>query len=342
MKPIERVRNMNLGEETDRVPFMPTLYEHCAALIKKTPSEVAQSKELLVKAQLQGYETYGHDLVTVGLDIYNVEVEALGSVITYSDTNDIPGLTGHILADTDELEHLTLPDPEQDGRMPMFLGAAEEIKKEIGDEVLVNGTIVGPFTMAALLRGFEKFIMDLMLNPEYAEKLMKFTADVGIKYAEAMIKRGLGLSVNESWVAPPLMSPVLFKNQILRWEKYLIQQLKARGLTNIGLIVGGNTTPIIDDLVNAGSSLIMADCGCDLKYFKQKADEAGIILRGCIDSKMLEKASWEEISLATRAVLQIGSNGGKFVIGCGVVSYNTPKENVLAFKKAVEDYFTNN
>lgn len=339
MKPIERVRKMNLGESIDRVPFMPTLYEHCAALIHKTPSQAAQDKKLLVEAQLKGYETYGHDLVTIGMDIYNVEVEALGAEILYTDTVNIPGMKDHILADTDELGHLSVPDPEQDGRMPMFLEAGEEIKKAIGEEVIVNGTIVGPFTMAALLRGFEKIIFDMILNPEYADTLMKFTADVGIRYAEAMIKRGLSLSINESWITPPLMSPDLFKNQILKWEQYVIQSLKEKGLTSIGLISGGNTTPILDDLVLSGSSLIMADYGCDLTYFKQKANEANITLRGCIDSKMLERGTEEEIRKSTEEVLRIGMAGtGKFVMGCGVVSYNTPTEKLRYFKKAVEEY----
>ncbi|MDW7675226.1 MAG: uroporphyrinogen decarboxylase family protein [Bacillota bacterium] len=338
MRSRERVLKMNKGEKIDRVPFMPTLYEHCAALINKTPSEVAQDKSLFIEAQLKGYEVYQHDLVTVGMDIYNVEVEALGAKIAYSQSIDVPGISFHPLAEVEDLTGLKLPNPEQDGRMPMFLEAAAEINKQIGDEVIVNGTIVGPFTLAALLRGFEKFIMDIMMNPDYARQLLNFCADVGVRYGEAMIKRGVGLSINESWISPPLMSPKIFKDEVLPWEKYLISELKAKGIANIGLISGGNTTAIVDDMIQAGSSLIMADYGCDLGYFKQKADQAGITLRGCIDSKMLEKASVEEINSATEQVLQVGVKGGKFVIGCGVVSYNTPTEKLLAFKNSVEQF----
>ena len=339
LHPIERVRKMNSGEAIDRVPFMPTLYEHCASLIDKTPSQVAQSKELLIKSQITAYEAYRHDLVTVGLDIYNVEVEALGGNIIFPENNEIPGLKGHPLADNDNLNNLNIPDPEKDSRMPLFLEAAEAIKREIGEEVLVNGTIVGPFTLAALLRGFENFIMDLMTRPEYAQKLMKFSAEVGISYGEAMIKRGLGLSINESWISPPLISPKIYKEHILKWEGHQIAELKTRGLSNIGLISGGNTTPIVDQMLTTGTSLIMADYNCDLKYFKEKAEEAGVILRGCIDSKLLEKGSREDIYNATNKVLDIGSTSKKFVIGCGVVSYNTPKNQLLLFKKAVEDYY---
>ena len=54
-----------------RIPFVPTLFEHAARVINKTPSEVAQNEDLLVKSQLACYEKYKHDLVSVGVDIYN-------------------------------------------------------------------------------------------------------------------------------------------------------------------------------------------------------------------------------------------------------------------------------
>ncbi|MEW6623600.1 MAG: uroporphyrinogen decarboxylase family protein [Bacillota bacterium] len=342
MKPIDRIRKMSADQPIDRIPFVPTLYEHCAALINKTPSQVARSKDLIVAAQLKGYEVYEHDLISVGIDIYNIEVEALGGSIVYPENTDIPGLTNHILEDTEVLTSLKVPDPESDGRMPLILDAAENIKKEVGSEVLVNGTIVGPFTLAALLRGFEKLIMDMMLNPCYARELLGFAVKVCLKYGEAMVKRGLGLSINESWIAPPLLSPRLFREQVFPWEQYLINELKAKGLANVGLISGGNTTPIVDDMLKTGTSLIMADYNCDLAYFKTKADQAGVVLRGCIDSKLLERGSKEMIYDAVNRVLDVGVSNGKFVIGCGVVSYTTPKEQVLLFKQAVMDYFKMN
>lgn len=72
------------------IPFIPTIYDHAAALIGRTPSELAQNEDLLVECQLAAYERYGHDLVTVGLDIYNVEAEALGGRVHFYDDNTTP------------------------------------------------------------------------------------------------------------------------------------------------------------------------------------------------------------------------------------------------------------
>ena len=102
MLPLERMALLAQGKLPDRVPFVPTIYEHAAALIAVTPSEMAKSKELIVKGQLEAYKRYGHDLVAVGIDIYNIEAEALGCNIRYFDDKSIPCVSSHILGENKE------------------------------------------------------------------------------------------------------------------------------------------------------------------------------------------------------------------------------------------------
>ena len=155
MLPRERMAMVAQGKLPDRVPFVPTIYEHAAALIGVTPSEMARSEALIVRGQLEAYRRYGHDLVAVGIDIYNVEAEALGCSVQYFEDNSIPSVNAHVLAEGSiSPDSLQVPDPESAGRMPMLLSAAETVRREIGQEVPVSAASVGPFTLAALLRGF--------------------------------------------------------------------------------------------------------------------------------------------------------------------------------------------
>ncbi len=283
MLPIERMALLAQGKLPDRVPFVPTIYEHAAALIGVTPSEMAKSEELLVQGQLDAYRRYGHDLVAVGIDIYNIEAEALGCGIQYFANNSIPSVASHVLAkNKEDIALLAVPDPEASGRMPMLLQAASRVKRELGGEVPVSAAAVGPFTLAALLRGFEALVIDMIRDPAYADRVLDFATEVAATFGEAMVRRGLGVAINDSWIAPPLMSPKLYKAFVLDRHKYMIRRLKAAGATNVGLISGGNTLPIADYLVETGSSLLMADYGTDLAAFKAKAAAAKITLRGSI------------------------------------------------------------
>ena len=71
----ERLQAVNYKKEVDRIPFMPTIFEHNARIINKTPSEVALQVNLLAGSHIKAYGLYGHDAVTVGIDVYNIEAE---------------------------------------------------------------------------------------------------------------------------------------------------------------------------------------------------------------------------------------------------------------------------
>ena len=145
---------MQNGETPPRIPFVPSIYEHSASVIGKSPSEVAQDEELIFESQIACYKLYEHDLVSVGLDIYNIEVEALGAKVKFYEKG-VPGCNEILIANKEDLGNLKLPNPEKDGRMPLFLKATKRINNKIGDEVLVNGTVMGPFTLAAKIRGLK-------------------------------------------------------------------------------------------------------------------------------------------------------------------------------------------
>lgn len=223
----EILSTLSLDKLPPRVPFAPTIYEHAAGILHVTPSRMAKDADLIVSGQLKAYELYKHDIISVGVDIYNIEAEALGCPIVFYDDETLPATNGVLLSNPSDLKNITVPNPYKDGRMPVFLEAGRRIHERIGNEVPVNGTIVGPFTLAAILRGFEDFLMDLLFEPEFALQQLRFAMEVGLSYAGAFVEKGLGVAINESWIAPPLLSPDLFKRCVFDFEKEMIGNLKA-------------------------------------------------------------------------------------------------------------------
>lgn len=326
---------MAKGEMPPEIPFVPTLYEHAAMVIGKTPSQVAQSEDLIVQSQLKCYELYQHHLVSVGVDIYSVEHEALGARMTFREDDTIPSSNDILVTDANDLRSLKIPDPEKDGRMPLYLNACERIQKQIGGEVPVSGTIVGPFTLAAILHGFEDTIMDMLAEVEFMRELLDFTANVAFAYAKAFQKRGVSIAINESWITPPLLSPTLYRDMVLGVEKRLIEQIKGIGIPNVALISGGNTTSIMSDMIKTGTSLLMADANADQTYVKKVCSENGIQLRASIDSKLVQNGTDSELYEQTKRVVDLCADYNKFIFGCGVVSFATPVERLKKLKEMV-------
>src|SRR5690554_3774915 len=86
------------GEPVPRPLFCPAIYEHKARLIGRSVSEVARDSNLLAEAVLAEYETYRPDMLTVGMDIYNIEAEAIGSRVVYSDQKEaVPAIRHRLL-----------------------------------------------------------------------------------------------------------------------------------------------------------------------------------------------------------------------------------------------------
>lgn len=329
---------IEMGLIPPRIPFCPTIFEHAARIINVTPTQLARSVDFIVDGQLAAFELYAHDLISVAVDIYNVEAEAIGSDVVYWEDNSIPSIRNLLIENESDLINLSVPNPEKDGRMPLFLQACEIINARVGDQVNVTGNIVGPFTLAAILRGYENFIMDLITNLEFAYNQLKFALKVGIVYANAYIKRGLGVAISESWIAPPLLSPQLYKNHILRFHQELITALKKSGLKNVALISGGNTYVIAEDLVRSGSSILVADSNTNQKEYKALCNKWGINLRANIDSKVVETGDPLEMEGAVKSLIENCASGGRFILGCGVVSYNTHPDNIINLRRLVEKY----
>jgi uroporphyrinogen decarboxylase len=169
------------GKSTERELFCPAIYEHKAKLIGKAISEVATDAKLLEEALVAEYETYQPDMLTVGIDIYNVEAQALGAEVVFPDSAEsVPSIKAKILNDISKVDQLEMSDLSTAGRIPMLLEVTKNIDDRFGKDLLVRGALSGPYSIAAELMGIEPLIMALMLDEGNCCKLLDFTTSFAI------------------------------------------------------------------------------------------------------------------------------------------------------------------
>ena len=80
----ERIAAVAAGTPFDRIPCIPSMGEHAALVIGVKVSEYHLSAQLMAKAQVTAYRTYGHDGVGVGPGHQGV-AEAAGSRLGFPD-----------------------------------------------------------------------------------------------------------------------------------------------------------------------------------------------------------------------------------------------------------------
>jgi len=337
---MEKVLKMEKG---DRLPFCPAIYEHKGFLIGKTPSEICRSSELLVRGLEAEYERYRPDFLTVGIDVYNVEAEALGCKIVYfDDSSDVPGVEEYPIKTTSDIDKLSLPDPTADGRMPLCLEAAREIQKRMGDRIMIRGAVTGPFSLASELVGAENFIVLTMQNPQYTVRLMEFTARVAAEFGKAFIALGIDPIIFDSRAMPPLCSPEIFQEIVAKiYKRILIPELKKAGANNIPLIIGGDTTGILDAIIDTGATQILCDFEGDIDYFKEKAIEHRLPMRVNVDPRLLHLGPVQKIQDFTMNILNKCWDHPGFMLGTGVAAYDCPPEHIDAVRECLDKDYKN-
>lgn len=334
---MDKVLNMELG---DRIPFCPAIYEHKGFLIGKSPSTICRDADLLFEGLAAEYQRYRPDLLTVGIDVYNVEAEALGCKIVYDDESlDVPGVVNHPIQRPSDLDRLSIPDPTQDGRMPVYLDAAKRIHAVLGDKVKIRGALTGPFSLASELVGATEFLMITVEDPQFTRRLMEFSARVAADFGKAFLAIGIEPIIFDSRATPPLCSPRFFQDVVSQVYKHaLIRSLKEAGAKNIPLIIGGDTTPILDAILDTGATQILCDFEGDLDFFKKRSLEHAVPMRVNVDPRLLHLGPVEKIKDFAIHILHNCWDHPGFILGTGVVAYDCPPGHIVAVRECLEDY----
>ena len=332
----ERIQAILAGKRPDRPPFAPAVYEHKAALVGTSPSILARDPRLLEKAVACEAEAYDADMLTVGVDVYNVEAEALGCPVRFFESNDVPSVESPILVAGGDLGRLRLPNPERAARMPVFLAAGEAIQARLGKEKVIRGALSGPFSIACELVGPAEMAMALIDRPDWVLELLAFTSEVAKAYGRAFVSRGLGIVLFDSHSAPPLVSPSLYRTLILPATAAVIGYFRgALGQGLVPYIIGGDTTRLLEDILATGTNNVLCDFKADLGRFLDRLAGSPILVRANLDPRFLETAPAGKIREKAAELAALGRRHPGFILGTGILSYDLPPEKVRAVREGL-------
>jgi len=251
-----------------KIAFSPSVYEHAAFLIDRSPWEVSRDTDLLFKGHAKAYELYQHTPIVVGIDIYNLEAEAYGAIVNNPGGNGIPAITKEIINSTDEAKRLKTFDPMKDGRIKMVIGTGKRLAKEYPDAD-VRIPVSGPFSIAINLMGFENLLESIANSPAQVCDFLKQLAINQIPFCRAVMDAGLDVAFFESAAAPPLLSPKYFREVELPALKYTIEQVSEVVGHPVPCIIGGDTEPILDEILSTGTGYIICPAETDQAKFKK-------------------------------------------------------------------------
>ena len=319
-------------EKPDMVPI--GLYENLVAtkMMKKSFREIFLNGKLLAESRIHFHEEFGLDIIDVETGIVTM-AEACGCSIEYPD-DAAPWVKKPVLEELKDVSKLKIPNPYDSRCMYANLEAVNIISEKLGKDVFIVGDAdQGPFSLAGILRGLEKFYIDLAYDDNYEviHKLLEYTSKVWVDYAKAMIKAGAdAVRMGESPAGPGLISPDQYKIFAQAYEKEITRKLKEEGIPVINHICG-RVDKILDDFINTGADIIEIDEKTDLGLAKNKSIKR-VTIKGAVSPNTLTFGSRDEIEEEVMKNIEIFMPGSGYILspGCSIGA-STPPGNIKLF-----------
>lgn len=174
------------------------------------------------------------------------ELSWFGSELLYYDNKEA-WIKGPVINEYDDLDRLEPPDFYKSGLMPI-IHRYYEVMNEVADGKLkINFPHIqrGPFCIVAHLRGLDRMLLDLALNPDFVHKAMRFMVDFHMSWTEQRNKfvkedKRKCILYNDD-VSCPNMGPKMYEELVFPYEKELAEHYGGIHYWHSC----GNTTPLL-------------------------------------------------------------------------------------------------
>jgi [methyl-Co(III) methanol-specific corrinoid protein]:coenzyme M methyltransferase len=287
--------------------------------------------ETMAKQAMAAYTVLGFDAVRVPFS-QTFEAEALGCKIKSGGTKGIPGIEEpppYKLDDTPVFPNNFLSR----GRIPELIKAVGILKKELGDEVVIVGGIVGPFTLAGSLLDTVPLLKATIKCPDKIRPFLDIAEKAGTALAKALIDAGADIiSCEDMTSSPELIIPNTYKNFGLEYQK---KQFEAIHIPKI-LHICGNVDPILEWMGQTHADILSLEPKSNARFAREKCGIDIILMGGVETSPTLFSGDPEAVKKACEDSI---ANGIQILApGCAVPPA-TPLENLLAMVEVAKVHY---
>jgi uroporphyrinogen decarboxylase len=319
-------------EKLERAPWVPFAGVHAGLLKGYSATEVLSDVDKLVASLLEVNKLYRPDGQPVVFDL-QVEAEALGCSLLWADKAP-PSVSTHPLAGAPEIPS-RIPG-KGEARFPLVLEAMRRMKSAVGATTALYGLVTGPFTLAAHLRGMDLF-MDMILDPDYAHRLLAYCFEVERAVADYYVEAGMDVIAAVDPMVSQI-SPEHFNEFLAGPYRELFSSIRASQALS-AFFVCGNAFQNLELMCLTGPDCVSVDENIDLAEAKKIAERHGVCLGGNIQLTvvMLFGSQADNMKAVVDIVDSCGGKGDLVVSpGCDM-PYDTPIENAIAAGQAVRE-----
>jgi uroporphyrinogen decarboxylase len=338
MNGFERIHKALNGEWPDRRPVMLHNFMMAAREAGYTMKAFRENPNNAANAFIRSVEKYDLDGIMIDFDT-TLLAGAIGVPVDYPE--DEPARIPAGLIDSwdqmDELEDMDISGSE---RIQIWLETCSIIKKYFKDEIFVRGNCdQAPFSIASMVRGAQNWMLDLMMPGEEVVNLLEYCTRVSCQFISLMAETGVDMVSNgDSPAGPEMISPEMFREFALPYEKELVDVAHNKGLPYVNHICG-NTDLIIEDMLKSGTDGLELDYKTNIRLILKHLGNSKLFIGNIDPSGVLALGSKEDVRSKTLELLEVYKDSPRLVVNAGcAIPAESPSENIMELVKIVHNF----
>ena len=331
----------------DRIPVFAQMHEFAIQELGVNASEFFADPDLLVGGYLSVLEKFEIDIPTIDYDVYNIEAEAIGQTVIYSE-HDMPDVdrSDPLIKNDNDLKKIKKPDFVLDGRLATIVEANHRFCEWVGETPTLN--FCAPFSLAANIRGIEQLLMDILMKPDFARQLFDRITDEllapWILYLKEKFPGAKSICGNDATSSLPIVNTDILRDwilpDILRLreicgpEVYVPNWVGESHLKNPEEMLALKLQACPDFL--EGQDPDVAELGP--RMYKDFAEQNNVPLILGVGAGFLALSAPQDISARVKNYLEVGGQNGRFCLYLCNIGTTTPAENIKAAVDAVHKH----
>jgi len=250
----------------------------------------------------------------------------------------------------EEIENYPWPDMDDPSRVAHVKAEAQKLAEQNQYAIIGTPWLLFPLERAFAMQGMEAFLMNLALNPDFAEAMLKKIASLCKTlmghFLEAagdnldIIKIGDDIGTQKSL----LMSPAMYRKILKPIHADYIAFIKERTKAKVFFHTDGDVFNLIPDFIEIGVDIlnpIQTSAGkmSNLAELKSRFGSA-LSFCGAVDThRILPVGTPQEVRDEVKRVMSVMAPGGGYLVASvHSIMDEVPPENILAMVDAVEEF----
>lgn len=316
----------------DRPPVLPVLLMQGARELGIPLTQYFSNPARLAEGQIRLLERYHHDGVFAFPHIVQ-DVLPWGADIAFHEGGP-PSLSKMAFKTVEDLVAAPIPDPTRHAYLRNTLQAAAELKRQVGNEKLVVGAVIGPFSLATMLLGTGKYLSLLFDDADRFRRLwpplVRSMVEYSSKWARAQFEAGCDLVVFAEGIAS---ATILDERTFLREAKPVLEEFVRRTKGILALEWVGDGRPFLKHTKDLGVAAFLVGSTDSLVECRRALGPQKALI-GNINNIKLQRWEPERIQFEARRAIAQGGKGFILSNQGPEVPWAVPDEAIAALVSA--------